>query len=97
VTHRFVLPDKVGFIPHRCKGCGVIAAFGEMEREQGVSRYHKIISDALHTLITALLPPSCAVHLTEVSVAQDYVLLQLTATVPTAPMPVLYGAVVLGP
>jgi hypothetical protein len=76
VTHRFVLPDKVGFIPHRCKGCGDIAAFGEMEREQGVSRYHKVMSDALHALITALLPPSCAVHLTELSMAQDYVLLQ---------------------
>jgi transposase len=41
------------------------------------------MSDELHTFITALRPPSCAVRLTEVTVAQEYVLLQLTATAPT--------------
>jgi hypothetical protein len=41
------------------------------------------MSGELHTFITALLPPSRAVRLTEVTVAQEYVLLQLTAMVPT--------------
>jgi transposase len=45
------------------------------------------MSNALHTLITALLPPSCAVRLTGVTVAQAYVLLHLTATAPTACCP----------
>ncbi len=41
----------------------------------------------LPTWITALLPPSCAVSLTEVTVVQAYVLLQLTATAPTTACP----------
>jgi transposase len=41
------------------------------------------MSDELHTFITALLPSSCAVSLTEVTVAQEYVLIQLTAMAPT--------------
>jgi transposase len=41
----------------------------------------------LQTLITALLPPSCAVRLTEVTVEQSSVRLQLTATAPTAACP----------
>jgi transposase len=45
------------------------------------------MSRALHTLITALLPLSCAVRLTEVTVAQESVLLHLTATAPTACCP----------
>jgi transposase len=45
------------------------------------------MSDPLHTLITALLPPSCALGLTEVTVVQAHVLLQLTATAPTACCP----------
>src|ERR671924_563636 len=45
------------------------------------------MSYALHTLIPALLPPSCAVRHTGVTVAQAYVLLQLTATAPTACCP----------
>jgi hypothetical protein len=40
------------------------------------------MSRALHTLITALLPLACAVRLTEVTVAQESVLLHLTATAP---------------
>src|SRR6266540_1585028 len=45
------------------------------------------MSNELHTCITALLPPSCGVRLTEVTVAQAYVLLQLTAMAPTACCP----------
>jgi transposase len=45
------------------------------------------MSNELHTLITAWLPPACAVHLTGVNVAQEYVLLHLTATAPTARCP----------
>jgi transposase len=41
------------------------------------------MSDELHTFITALLPSSCAVRLSEVTVAQEYVLIQLTAMAPT--------------
>jgi transposase len=41
----------------------------------------------LQTRITALLPPSCAVRLTEVTVEQASVRLQLTATAPTAACP----------
>jgi transposase len=41
----------------------------------------------LHTLVAALLPPTCRVRLTEVTVAQEYVLLQLTAMAPTACCP----------
>jgi transposase len=41
----------------------------------------------LQTLITALLPPSGAVRLTEVTVEQASVRLQLTATAPTAACP----------
>lgn len=39
------------------------------------------------TLITALLPPSSTVRLTEATVAPEYVLLQLTATAPTTCCP----------
>jgi transposase len=42
------------------------------------------MSDAVSTFITALLPLSYAVRLTEVTVEQEYVVLQLTATMPTA-------------
>jgi transposase len=45
------------------------------------------MTDELYTCITALLPPSCAVRLTEVTVAQENVLLQLTATAPTTACP----------
>jgi transposase len=45
------------------------------------------MSHELHTLITALLPQSCAVRLTEVTVAKAYVLLHLTATALTACCP----------
>jgi transposase len=41
----------------------------------------------LHTLITALLPPTCAVRLTEVTIEKASVRLQLTATAPTATCP----------
>jgi zinc-finger of transposase IS204/IS1001/IS1096/IS1165 len=41
----------------------------------------------LHTFITALPPLSCGVRLTELTVVQEYVLLQLTAMVPTACCP----------
>jgi transposase len=41
----------------------------------------------LHTLITALLPPTCAVSLSGVTVEQASVRLHLTATAPTAPCP----------
>jgi transposase len=42
------------------------------------------MSDTFYTFITALLPLSCAVRLTEVTVEHEYVVLQLTATMPTA-------------
>ena len=42
------------------------------------------MSDAVSTFITALLPLSYAVRLIEVTVEQEYVVLQLTATMPTA-------------
>jgi hypothetical protein len=42
------------------------------------------MSDAFYTFITALLPLSYAVRRTEVTVEQEYVVLQLTATMPTA-------------
>jgi transposase len=45
------------------------------------------MSHELHTFITALLPLSCAVCLTEVTVAQEYVLFQLTASAPSTPCP----------
>jgi transposase len=45
------------------------------------------MSYELQTFITGLLPPSCAVRLTEVTVEQEYVLLQLTAMAPTACCP----------
>jgi transposase len=45
------------------------------------------MSHELHTFISALLPQSCAVRLTEVTVAQAYVLLHLTAMAPTAACP----------
>ena len=45
------------------------------------------MSDELHTFITAFLPPFCAVRRTEVTVAQECVLLQLTAMAPTACCP----------
>src|SRR5215813_15539353 len=41
----------------------------------------------LHTFITSLLPSSCAVRLTEVTLEQASVWLQLTATAPTAACP----------
>jgi hypothetical protein len=41
----------------------------------------------LHTLITALLPPTCAVRLTKVTLEKTSVWLQLTATAPTAACP----------
>jgi transposase len=41
----------------------------------------------LQTLITALLPPTCAVHLTKVTVEEASVQLELTATAPTAACP----------
>jgi transposase len=41
----------------------------------------------LHTRITALLPPTCAVGLSSVTVEQASVRPQLTATAPTAPCP----------
>jgi transposase len=41
----------------------------------------------LHTLITALLPPSGAIRLTKVTIEQALVQLQLTATAPTAACP----------
>ena len=37
----------------------------------------------LDTLIMALLPPTCAVHLTKVTMEQAAVRLELTATTPT--------------
>jgi transposase len=45
------------------------------------------MSHNLHTLITALLPPTCAVGLSGVTVEQASVRLHLTATAPTAPCP----------
>jgi transposase len=45
------------------------------------------MAHALHTLITALLPPTCAVRLTKVTVEKPSVWLQLTATAPTAACP----------
>src|SRR5919198_1405978 len=41
----------------------------------------------LHTFITGVLPPSCAVRLPEVTVEQEAIVLQLTATAPTACCP----------
>jgi transposase len=41
----------------------------------------------LNTLITALLPPTCTVHLTKVTMEQATVRLQLTATAPTVTCP----------
>jgi transposase len=41
----------------------------------------------LHTLITALLPPTCAVRLTKVTIEKTSVRIQLTATAPTAACP----------
>jgi transposase len=45
------------------------------------------MSHELRTLIRALLPPSCAVDLIEVTVVQAYVLLQLMAVAPTTVCP----------
>src|SRR5262245_37773070 len=45
------------------------------------------MSHNLHTLITALLPPTRAVGLSGVTVEQASVRLHLTATAPTAPCP----------
>jgi transposase len=41
----------------------------------------------LDTLIMALLPPTCAVHLTKVTMEHAAVRLELTATTPTATCP----------
>jgi transposase len=46
-----------------------------------------MMAPELQTLITALLPPSCAVRLTAVTLEQASVRLQLTATVPPAACP----------
>jgi transposase len=46
-----------------------------------------MMAPELQTLITALLPPSCAVRLTEVTLEQASVRLHLTATVPPAACP----------
>jgi transposase len=45
------------------------------------------MSDKLRTLISSLFPPACAVDLTEVTVEQASVRLQLTATAPAACCP----------
>ena len=45
------------------------------------------MAHALQTLVAALLPPTCRVHLTSVTVEQASVRLHLTATAPTAPCP----------
>jgi transposase len=45
------------------------------------------MAHALQTLVAALLPPTCRVHLTSVTVEQASVRLQLTATAPTAACP----------
>jgi hypothetical protein len=59
---------------HRCVGVSgatlattfwLIVIFGEPEREREVWRYYEVMSNALHTCITALLPPACAVRLTD--------------------------------
>ena len=41
----------------------------------------------LQTLVTNLLPSTCSVDLTEVTIEEEYVLLQLTTTAPTAACP----------
>jgi hypothetical protein len=45
------------------------------------------MSNELRTLVSLLFPPVCAVNLTEVTVEQASVQLQLTATVPAACCP----------
>jgi transposase len=45
------------------------------------------MAHALYTLITALLPPTCTTRLTKVTVEQETVQLQLTATAPSAACP----------
>jgi hypothetical protein len=50
----------------------------------------------LHRLITALLPSTSTVHLTALTVEQASVVLQLTATAPTAFLSWLHGALLLG-
>jgi hypothetical protein len=46
-----------------------------------------MMAHELQTLITALLPPTCAVRLTKVTIEEAYVQLELTATAPTAARP----------
>ena len=48
---------------------------------------YKIMAHTLDTLITAFLPPTCTVRFTQVTVEQDTIHLQLTATAPTASCP----------
>ena len=59
-----------------------------LEAECGVLRYHiDMMIHALHQLITALLPSTSTVYLTAVTIEQASVVLQLTATAPTASWP----------
>jgi transposase len=46
-----------------------------------------VMSQELRTFLTTLLPPTCSVHLTEVTVEPACVCLQLTATAPNASCP----------
>src|SRR5262245_13163161 len=46
-----------------------------------------VMSQELHTFLTTLLPPTCSVHLTEVTVEPACVRLQLTTTAPAAACP----------
>ena len=50
------------------------------------------MSYELHTLIVSSFPPACPVRVTRVTVTQDAVRLQLTATAPTACCPDCAGS-----
>src|SRR5262249_32599767 len=70
------------------KGWRLIVSFGESGAKAGrLAGSYTIMAHELHTRITALLPPACAVRLTKVTIEKTSVGLQLTATAPTAACP----------
>jgi transposase len=64
----------------------LFVAFGEAKR--GQMRYHvETMSHEIQTLLMALLPSTSTIHLTNVSIEEDRIRIQLTAMTPTANCP----------
>jgi hypothetical protein len=72
----------------RCQRAGLIVSFAESGAKAGsLAVSYVMMAHKLHTRITALLPPACAVRLTKVTIETTSVGLQITATAPTAACP----------